>query len=335
MNPVSAPSLPGATLRTTDAAGVRYAVARWDAPAHSGSADASAAAGGPGPDASPVPPVLLLHGVPQTALMWRYLAPELVQRRPVIAPDLKGLGRSGTDGRYEVTALADGIAHLLRTELPGIPGGPRVDVVGHDWGVVIGLALARQHPDLVRRLVVVNGPYRSINVVRAAHALFFALPALPEKLHARRGAQLVRDMIRAVWRSGRTLEPQVLEEYVAAYDDPARFSAMLGYYRANVRSTAGRRARGLLARGKRRPEVPAVRAERHLVVWGAADPVLPLSVGESVVRDLGEDTAFVTVPGAGHFVLEEAPEVVNPVIVGFLDETGWPRSRPPSGPPAE
>ncbi len=142
-------------------------------------------------------------------------------------------------------------------------------------------------------------------------------------------------MIRGVWRSERTLEPEVLQAYVTAYDNPAQFTAMLGYYRANVRATALRRSRGLLTRGARRPDVPAVRAERHLVVWGAADPVLPLSVGEAVVRDLGEDTAFVTVPGAGHFVLEEAPEVVNPVIVGFLDETGWPKSRPPSGPAAE
>ena len=46
-----------------------------------------------------------------------------------------------------------------------------------------------------------------------------------------------------------------------------------------------------------------------LVLWGAADPVLPVWVGESVVKDLGSECRMTTVPGAGHFVVEEAPEV--------------------------
>jgi pimeloyl-ACP methyl ester carboxylesterase len=55
-----------------------------------------------------------------------------------------------------------------------------------------------------------------------------------------------------------------------------------------------------------------------LVLWGAADPVLPISVGESIVRDLGPTCAMVTVPGAGHFVIEEAPEVVRETLSRFL-----------------
>jgi hypothetical protein len=61
-----------------------------------------------------------------------------------------------------------------------------------------------------------------------------------------------------------------------------------------------------------------VHAEKMLVLWGALDPVLPISTGESVVRDLGPDCVMVTVPGAGHFVVEEAPEVVAEVLLDFL-----------------
>ena len=63
---------------------------------------------------------------------------------------------------------------------------------------------------------------------------------------------------------------------------------------------------------------PKVRAEAMLVLWGAKDPVLPIRTGEAVVRDLGSDAVMVTVPGAGHFVLEEAPEVVLEVLRDFL-----------------
>jgi pimeloyl-ACP methyl ester carboxylesterase len=54
------------------------------------------------------------------------------------------------------------------------------------------------------------------------------------------------------------------------------------------------------------------------VIWGAADPVLPVAVGESVVRDLGANCSMVTLPGIGHFAVEEAPAVVVPTIAEFL-----------------
>jgi pimeloyl-ACP methyl ester carboxylesterase len=57
-----------------------------------------------------------------------------------------------------------------------------------------------------------------------------------------------------------------------------------------------------------------------LVLWGAADPVLPVWVGESVQKDLGADCRMITVPGAGHYVLEEAPEVCLEALQELLAE---------------
>jgi hypothetical protein len=76
-----------------------------------------------------------------------------------------------------------------------------------------------------------------------------------------------------------------------------------------------------------------VRAEQALVLWGALDPVLPISTGESVVRDLGADCTMVTVPGAGHFVVEEAPEVVTQVLVDFLADATTPAPPVAAAPP--
>ncbi len=103
-------------------------------------------------------------------------------------------------------------------------------------------------------------------------------------------------------------------EYQAAYSDPARVQAMLGYYRAAARP----RAKRVLTRGATPAGDPLVRAEAMLVLWGAEDPVLPIRTGETVVRDLGADAVMVTVPGAGHFVVEEAPAVVLEVLQDFL-----------------
>jgi hypothetical protein len=79
--------------------------------------------------------------------------------------------------------------------------------------------------------------------------------------------------------------------------------------------------------------VPRVRAEKALVLWGAKDPILPVSTGEAVVRDLGADCVMVTVPGAGHFVVEEAPDVVADVLLDFLADEQVPAPAKAAAPP--
>jgi hypothetical protein len=69
------------------------------------------------------------------------------------------------------------------------------------------------------------------------------------------------------------------------------------------------------------------------VLWGAADPVLPVSTGESVQRDLGAGCVMVTVPGAGHFVVEEAPDVVAEVLLDFLADERVPEPAVAAAPP--
>ncbi|MCW2608318.1 MAG: alpha/beta hydrolase fold [Frankiales bacterium] len=292
------------TVRTVVAADTRFLVRE--------EGSASAAAG-----ADSGVPVLLLHGVPETSTCWRHQAPALAQGRRVLAPDLPGLGGSAYTGPYDVPSLVRQLAALVDAEV----GGP-VDVVGHDWGGSLALALAGARPDLVRRLGVVNAPYRDVPLLRAAHIPFFALPLLPELLFRAAGRRAVDAMFALAWRSDRVLDPEALAEYQAAYSDPARVQAMLGYYRGVARP----RARALLSRRAAHAGAdeatpagdPKVQAEAMLVLWGAKDPVLPIRTGESVVRDLGSDAVMVTVPGAGHFVLEEAPEVVLEVLQEFL-----------------
>lgn len=264
-------------------------------------------------------PALLLHGVPQTAICWRDLLAELARDRVVLAPDLKGLGGSEAVGSYDLPALAREIAALVLHEIDG-----PVDVVGHDWGGAVALALAASRPELVRRLVVINAPYRHVNLLRAFHVPLFTLPLLPEAAFAAGGRPLLAAMLRAGWKSAPPLDEVVGRHYLDAYADPGRVRAMLGYYRANGRAALWSLLGGTVHGRAGSARLPRVRAERHLVVWGARDPVLPISVGESVVRDLGADTTFATVPGAGHFVVEEAPAVVVPAVASFLREGGVP-----------
>lgn len=290
------------------------------------------------------PPAVLLHGVPETAHMWRQVLPDLARDRLVLAPDLKGLGESEARAPYDIPTLAGELAALTEAET-----AEPVDVIGHDWGGSLAAAMAAGYPELVRRLVVLNAPQGRVNYAHAWHMVLFSIPGLPDAMLRLSGARAVELMLHGAWRSDPPPDPEVVEYYAAAYAAPERVEAMLAYYRTATRPRLLRAVRRLVqpvlpTRGPRQrqsrseagpedgagghgdagaddtdPPGQRAPAQPTLVVWGARDPVLPLAVGEVAVRDLGPRTEMITVPDAGHFVVEEAPQTVLPAVRGFLD----------------
>ena len=94
---------------------------------------------------------------------------------------------------------------------------------------------------------------------------------------------------------------------------------MLAYDRATTRGRALAAVGAAVSRDQGGEAPPTkVRAERSLVVWGAADPLIALSDGEAVVRDLGASASMLSLPGVGHWPVEEAADVVVPAIADFL-----------------
>jgi len=285
------------------------------------------------------PPAVLLHGVPETSACWRALMPALARDRDVFAVDLKGLGESQVEGPYDVPTLLDELADLLAQ----LGGGDRVDLVGHDWGGSLAASLGARLPGRIRRLAVISAPYRKVSYTHAPHVPFFALPLLPEAAFRVRGGAFVDDLFRLAWRQGSVRE-DVRAHYREAYSDPERVEAMLGYYRASVRhrvtAGAGKAGRTVLhapsaiagavtsrgemfkaaTAGKANAE-PRIHCERHLVVWGAEDPVMPISVGEAVCREMRDPFTMITLPKVGHWPHEELPDYVVGAVADFLRQS--------------
>ncbi len=251
-------------------------------------------------------PVLLLHGVPETSACWREVSEGLSAGRTVLAPDLPGLGGSRYSGPYDVGSLVAQLVALLDAE-----DIEQIDVVGHDWGGILAFGLAARHPDRVRRLVVANAPYhRSAPLWRAWYVMVFALPGLPDAMFRIAGRRVVETMLRLGWGEGPPLDDERREEYAAAYTPTSAVRAVLGYYRALARPRRGALRPGSGLSGA----VGDVRVPRTVLVWGAVDPALPISVAEDAVMRLGPDTTLTTVPGAGHFVVEERSELVTELV---------------------
>ncbi|WP_461331444.1 alpha/beta fold hydrolase [Bradyrhizobium elkanii] len=105
------------------------------------------------------PPVILLHGFPETSFAWRFQIPALAPYYRVIAPDLRGYGETDKPSEgYDKRTMANDIVELLKTL-----GVGRVALVGHDRGARVATRLVKDHPDLVDRLVVMdNVPTRIV-----------------------------------------------------------------------------------------------------------------------------------------------------------------------------
>lgn len=188
------------------------------------------------------PPLLLLHGFPETHLMWHRVAPVLAQRRTVICADLRGYGASGKPesrpdhSPYAKRAMALDMVHVTQDQ-----GFGRFGVVGHDRGARVAYRLALDHPKCVERLAVLDVIPTSdaFTHADARFALAFwpwsllAQPApLPETLIAGAPEAVIDDAL-SNWGSDAAAFPaEVRAAYVGALSDSASVHAICEEYRA-------------------------------------------------------------------------------------------------------
>jgi haloacetate dehalogenase len=254
------------------------------------------------------PPVLLLHGIPETHLMWHRVAPALAERFTVVATDLRGYGASGKPpstpdhGPYRMRAIAGD-----QVEVMAALGFDRFAVVGHDRGARCAYRMALDHPAAVSHLAVLDVVPTGEAYARADRDFslgywvwsFLAAPEpVPEAMIAAAPRVLVDHMLDA-WSDTPDVFPDTAREaYVAAFTDPATIHAICEEYRAAATLDV---ADDEADRGQRRIECPT------LVLWSGTGAVGrwydPLEVWKVWASDVRGGPV-----GAGHFLPEEAPE---------------------------
>ena len=256
------------------------------------------------------PPVLLLHGWPQHFSMWRGVWPALAGSYRVVMPDLRGHGWSGwpADGDFRKARLADDTVALL-----DVLGIPRAHVIGHDWGGWTALLLGMDHPERVRTLLAVSvlHPWQPTglalkNLWRFAYQLPLATPWLGERLVRTKG--FITKMIGSGWSDKSTWDADAARSFEAVLREPVGTRTSHLMYQSFVLHELAPPARGAFA-GKRL-DMPA----RLLI--GEHDPL-----GAQLVAGFehhGADASWEVVPGAGHFLPEERPELVSERALSLL-----------------
>jgi haloacetate dehalogenase len=266
------------------------------------------------------PPLLLLHGYPQNHLMWRQVAPALARDHTVVAADLRGYGDSAkpapdAEGRvYSKRLMARDQVGLMR-EL----GFARFALAGHDRGARVAHRLVLDHPEAVERLAVLDiVPTRHVfrNVSREMglayyHWFFLAAPnGIPEQMIGADPAFWLNALIGPLLGAGASIEPDVLADYIRCFSDPGTIAASCADYRAAASTDLADDDESFAA--GRRIGCPV------LVLWGTQGFVgrgyQPLAVWQEYAAD-ARGTALPT----GHFLPEEAPDLVLEALRDFLD----------------
>lgn len=262
------------------------------------------------------PPLLLLHGYPQTHVMWRKVAPRLARDFTLVIPDLRGYGDSskppaGPDfAAYSKRALAQD-----QVETMAALGFERFRVVGHDRGARVTHRLLRDHPGRIERaalLDIVPTLYRFETIDQKAatgsyHWFFLIQPSpFPEQMIGAACEVFLRKMLGLSGTPG-AHEPEAYAEYLRCFRNPETIRATCDEYRAgaSIDLDHDRADRG------RKISMPL------LILWGQRSGQGSGYDMLAVWRDHAEDVRGHGI-SSGHFIPEEAPDEVYRALHGFF-----------------
>jgi pimeloyl-ACP methyl ester carboxylesterase len=258
------------------------------------------------------PPLLLIHGWPQTWYAWRLVMPALARDFEVIAADQRGIGQSDkpSDG-YDAGTIANDFVALMN-EL----GHQRFAVYGTDVGMPIAYALAADHPDRVERLVVSEAPLPGISPspplflppplnARLWHLAFNQLPGEVNEALVRGRETIFFGAEFTASAGSKKLPDEAVKYYIDVLAaDPEALRGSFEFYRAFPTTS----------------EQNAERKNRRLTM-----PVLAIGGEESgmegveaTMKLVADDVRGVVLPGAAHWVAEQAPDALVAALTEFL-----------------
>jgi pimeloyl-ACP methyl ester carboxylesterase len=258
------------------------------------------------------PLVVMMHGFPDFWYTWRDQMEALASDFKVVAIDLRGYNRSdrpeGVES-YAMPFLVGDVAAVVRHL-----GAESAIIVGHDWGGAIAWFFALTRPEMTERLVILNLPHpnglfrelrsnpqqhENSSYARAfqekepdAPDVFFGGPMTPQTL------------------SGWVTDPAARKRYVEAFER-SDFTAMLNYYKANYPRVAP---------GSEAPAAPTLpKATMPVLMFHGLDDkaLLPGALNDTW-EWLEKDLTLVTIPGAGHFVQQDASDLVTKTMKWWL-----------------
>jgi pimeloyl-ACP methyl ester carboxylesterase len=249
------------------------------------------------------PLIVMIHGWPDFWYTWRNQMEALAPHYRIAAIDLRGFNLSdkpkGVEN-YSMKFLIGDVAAVIKDA-----GASSAIVIGHDWGGMVSWSVAMYRPELVEKLIILNLPHpRGLN-----RELVHNLEQQKNSAYARANQQPdAASKLTAEGLAGWVHDPAAKAKYVEAFKR-SDFEAMMNYYKANY---------------PREPyqedTSPVIKVKASVLqIHGLADTALLAPALNNTWEYLEKDWTLVTIPGAGHFVQQDASDLVTRSIVAWLN----------------
>ena len=251
------------------------------------------------------PPLVLIHGFPQTWYQWRHLIRHLSDRFTIIAPDLRGLGATpGPPAGYDKRTLASDVHAIVSHVCCNVPA----IVVGHDMGSFVAFAYSAPYPSSTAGLMLVDAPPPGTalfdgGTVRPWHLAFHNARDVAEMLLAGKERQYIAQFVASRIYDSSAISEADLDIYASTYSAPGAMRCAFEMYRALGQDAEDNRA--TIASGKLPMPVFAVGAAGRLKAEGLDD----------MLSSITNEGLAVMIEKCGHWISEERPDALAAIIV--------------------
>lgn len=250
------------------------------------------------------PLVVLIHGFPDYWYSWREQMPALAEHFQVVAIDQRGFNKSdqpeGVEN-YTIDKLVEDVAAVVKHF-----DRDKAIIVGHDWGGMVAWSFAMQHPEMTEKLVILNLPHpRGLSRELANNPEQQKASAYARNFQKPEAAKSMMPAMLAFW----VKDSEARKKYVEAFKRSS-MEGMLNYYKANY---------------PREPytemgdELPNITCP-VLMLHGLNDTALLPGALNDTWKWIDNEFTLITIPGAGHFVQQDAADLVTKRMVGWLTE---------------
>ncbi len=267
-------------------------------------------------------PLVFVHGFPENHHCWDHLLsslPDTITKNfRLIIYDLRGFGESSKSGEATISRLYEDHQTIVETlQLPPY------HFIGHDWGGALALQTARFNPQPLKSATVMNTNFWKTDLAGMWHLIFLNIPLLPKIAFKWFPKQFFKFAMIQSFNYSSRLEPRVLKSYFEMFCDTEATQYWIRLYKNMAKSLALQQIPHLsLILPENKTQFPQRPTNSYhvsiMLVWGENDRFAPLWIGKDMHSKLtkrGANVAFNTISEAGHFVHEDQPEKIVPLLI--------------------
>jgi len=262
------------------------------------------------------PLILFVHGFPEFWWTWRSQIKHFNKKYHVVAMDMRGYNESGKPAGANAYSMKN-----LVGDIKGLVEGLNVSkftLVAHDWGAAISWTFAAMHPDMLDRLVILNGPYppamekvfysNKLQLLKSWYICYFQCPFLPELLCLANDIEMLELTLK---EASLGQDEEAVEAWKYAFKDYTTWNSTINYYRATTHNEA--------KEFFEHPRFQSNISVKTLQIHGTGDAYLSVDTAKESQKYV-TDGRLELLEGISHWVQNQAPQRVNMLIQQFLEE---------------